>query len=163
MTVDRRTVLDGVALLGWLALCFTVAGLGATATFPHIPTWYAELAKPSWTPPNRLFGPVWTTLYAMMAVAAWLVGRSSAKGKVRPALALFLIQLTLNCAWSFLFFAGRNPAAGLVDIVLLWLAIVATIFLFARVSMAAAGLLFPYLCWISYAAALNAAIWRLNP
>jgi|GEM_PF-228620 tryptophan-rich sensory protein len=125
--------------------------------------WYPTLTKPAWTPPDWVFGPVWTLLYILMAVAAWLVWRKAGFAGARLALVLYFVQLALNAAWSGLFFGLRSPAAGLVDILLLWMVIAATLVAFARHSAVAAGLLVPYFVWVSYAAALNFAIWRMNP
>lgn len=160
---STRLVRGVVSLAVALAICFGVAGLGGWMTASNIPTWYAGIAKPSWTPPNWLFGPVWSLLYAMMAVAAWRVWMRAEPGKAAAPLAIFGVQLALNLAWSGLFFSLRSPMLGLVDIAALWVAIVATIVSFGRVSRLAAGLLIPYLLWVSFAAALNLAIWRLNP
>jgi len=137
--------------------------LGSLATMPNIPTWYAGLAKPGFTPPNWLFGPVWTLLYAMMAYAMWrilslpasLPGRST-------AIATFFVQLGLNALWSWAFFGAHSPAAGLVVILALMVAIIATIRAFWPLDRVAAYLLMPYLAWVAYATALNAAVWRLN-
>jgi tryptophan-rich sensory protein len=139
------------------------SAIGSFATMRAIPTWYKGLAKPSFNPPAWLFGPAWTVLYLMMAVAAWLVWKQGlgAPG-VKLALAAFLVQLVLNCLWSIVFFGLRSPLAGLVDIVAMWLAILATIVLFFRVSTPAGLLLLPYIAWVSFAALLNAAILRLN-
>jgi len=142
-----------------------------------VTTWYRTLERPSWSPPDWLFGPVWTLLYAMMAVAAFLVWRRAFGGgggagaggeipDVRPAarvaLVVFGVQLVLNALWSWLFFAMRSPLAGLVEIVVLWMAIAATIALFWPLSRVAAGLMVPYLAWVSFATALNGALWWLN-
>jgi translocator protein len=153
---------DWVGLVVSILICFAVAGLGSLATIPEIPNWYQTIKKPAWTPPNWLFGPVWTVLYLAMAVAAWLVWKRAGFETNSGALWLFVIQLALNLAWSFIFFKFHNPAWALVDIVLLWLAILATAVKFAGVSSAAALLLVPYLIWVTYAAALNFAIWRMN-
>src|SRR5262245_455867 len=112
-----------LALLGFVALCFGVAGLGGYWTSLSQPEWYDQLAKPSWTPPSWLFGPVWSALYLAMAVAAWRVWRQGGWAKQRRSLALFLIQLFLNLIWSGLFFGLRSPALGMLEIVFLWLAI----------------------------------------
>lgn len=145
-----------VALVGWLIVCFAVAAFGAR----YRPgPWYAALAKPSWTPPNRLFAPVWSALYILMAVAAWLVWRAVGPG---PELALFAVQLALNAAWSLLFFGLHRPFLALADIAALWLAVAVTVLAFWHVRPLAAWLLLPYLAWITFAAALNAALWRLN-
>ena len=153
---------DWIALVIFLALCFGVAGLGSLATTPQIEGWYQTIRKPSWTPPNWLFGPVWTLLYAMMAVAAWLVWRRAGWEGAKVALLIFAVQLGLNLAWSFIFFRFHETGVAVLEIVLLWVAILATIFIFARHSKPAAALLLPYLLWVSYASALNFSIWRLN-
>jgi translocator protein len=146
-------------LFGFVALCVG-AGLAASfATMQSVVEWYPTLNKPSWTPPNWLFAPVWTVLYVMMAVAAWLVWRA---GNAKTALFLFFGQLLLNVAWSVLFFGAQSPLLGLIDIVLMWLAIAITIFAFAMRSRLAAFLMVPYLCWVSLATALNASIVMLN-
>lgn len=143
-------------------LVFSAAGLGNLATMPNIPVWYAGLQKPSFTPPNWLFGPVWTLLYAMMAYALFRVLRHPPGVKRSRAIFLFLVQLALNASWSFAFFAARNPGLGLVVIAFLWLAILATIAGFLRLEKTAGLLLAPYLLWVSYAVALNTSIWMLN-
>lgn len=153
---------DWIGLIVALAICFAVAGVASLATTPEITGWYARLKKPSWTPPNWLFGPVWTALYAAMAVAAWLVWRRGGWRENSAALALFIIQLALNFAWSFIFFRFHQTGLAVLEIVLLWIAIAATIVKFAGVSKIAALLLVPYLLWVTYASALNFAIWRLN-
>ena len=151
-----------LALVGFLAACFIVAGIGGMFTSAGMPEWYASLQKPSFNPPSWVFGPVWTALYAMMAVAAWLVWREAGFDGATAALTLFFVQLALNLAWSGIFFGLRQPGWALVDIALLWLAIAATAMLFFRHSAWAGALMLPYLAWVSYAAALNFAIWRLN-
>ena len=142
----------------WLAAAFVPAAIGAA--FPA-PTYYRGLRKPAWAPPPWLFGPVWTLLYALMAVAAWMVARRGGPG-ARAALALWGGQLALNAAWTPIFFGLRNPGAALVEIVALWVAVAGTIGAFARRRAAAAALLVPYLAWVTFAAALNLAIWRRN-
>ncbi len=137
-------------------------GLGAIATTPEIEGWYATLEKPSWNPPGYVFGPVWTTLYLMMAVAAWLVWRPAGFKTATLPLVLFAVQLVLNVAWSWIFFGLHQPGWAFVEIVFLWLAIVATIVAFLRCSRAAGWLLVPYLAWVSFASVLNYAIWQLN-
>ncbi len=145
-----------VALGGWLVVCFGAAAFGAR----HRPgEWYAGLAKPAWTPPGRLYAPVRSTLYTMMAVAAWLVWRAVGPG---AELALFVVQLALNAAWSLLFFGRHRPFLALLDIGALWLAVAATLLAFWHVRPLAGWLLVPYLAWLTFAAALNAALWRLN-
>jgi translocator protein len=150
-------------LIASLAVVLVAGGIGSLATTKAIPTWYQALKKPSFNPPEWLFGPAWTVLYLLMAVAAFLVWKQgfNAAG-VKLALAVFLVQLVLNALWSILFFGFRSPLAGLVNIAVLWLAILATIALFFRVSMPAGVLLLPYIAWVTFAALLNAAILRLN-
>ncbi len=145
-----------------LALCLGAAAAGSAATVPRIEGWYATLAKPSWTPPNWVFGPVWTALYIAMAVAAWLVWRQKGWAGARVPLALFAVQLVLNVAWSWLFFGLKSPGLGLIEIVLLWIAIAGTLAVFWRRSVVAGLLLAPYLAWVTFAAALNYSIWQLN-
>jgi tryptophan-rich sensory protein len=136
--------------------------LGSLATTPNIPTWYAGLAKPGFTPPNWVFGPVWTLLYAMMAFAAWRILALPESRARRAALTAFFVQLALNATWSFAFFAARSPPAGLLVIVALLAAILWTIRLFWPLDRPAAWLLVPYAAWVAYATALNIAIWQLN-
>jgi benzodiazapine receptor len=155
--------LDIVRLISSLLICQAAGFVGALFTTPAIPTWYATLAKPSFTPPNSLFGPVWTALYLMMGVSLFLVWTQGAKGEqVGSALALFGIQLLLNVAWSAVFFGLRSPLLGFVEIVILWLAILLTIASFTKVSKPAGLLLIPYIVWVSFAGVLNYSLWRLN-
>jgi translocator protein len=148
-----------LVLVGLVALCLAV-GIGAgLVTAPAVTEWYPTLNKPSWNPPSWVFAPVWTILYTMMAVAAWLVWK---QGNARTALILFFAQLALNFAWSMLFFGARSPGLGLIDIIAMWIAISATIFAFAMKSRLAAFLMVPYLAWVSFALALNVAIYSLN-
>ena len=151
-----------VALIVCLALCFAAAAIGGVATSRSVGTWYRELAKPSWTPPGWVFGPLWTVLYLMMAVAAWLVWRRAGVAGAKLPLALFLVQLALNAAWSWLFFGWRMPGAAFAELCVLWLAIVATAVAFWRMRPLAGALLLPYLLWSTFAAALNLAIWQAN-
>lgn len=153
---------QATGLIVAILICFAAAGIGSLVTAPQIPGWYATLAKPAWTPLDWIFGPVWTLLYFMMAVAAWLVWRDAGIAGARLPLALFAVQLVLNSLWSVLFFGLQNPGAAAVEIVLLWGAILATQVAFWSRSRWAGGLLVPYLVWVSYATALNVAIWRLN-
>lgn len=154
---------DTFALLGFVALCLAVAAIGGAVTATSVGTWYAGLAKPSFNPPNWLFGPVWTALYLMMAFAAWRVWRAKGIAGARAALAAWALQLALNLAWSFLFFGGRMIGAALAEIVLLLLTILATALLFWRIDRLAGVLLAPYAAWVGFATLLNAALWRLNP
>ncbi len=160
MSIKRSDVL-GIAIA--VIVCELVGIVGAVFTAPAIPTWYASLVKPSFTPPGWLFGPVWTTLYALMGIAAFIVWRRGlAVAGVKAALLLFVVQLLLNALWSPVFFGVHSPSGGLAIILALWVAIVATIALSAGVSKAAAVLLVPYLLWVSFATVLNFSIWRLN-
>ncbi|WP_427926503.1 TspO/MBR family protein [Xanthomonas hortorum] len=149
-------------LLGWLVLCYLVAASGAAASIKAA-SFYAELQRPAWAPPGWLFGPVWTVLYGMMAVSAWLVWRRGGWNSTHGALSLFVLQLGLNGLWSWLFFAWHMGAWAFVDIAALWLALVLTIVAFAKWQRVAAWLLVPYLLWVSFAAALNYSVWQLNP
>lgn len=151
-----------MALLLWIALCLAVGFLSGRWTAAEIPTWYRTLRRPAIAPPNWVFAPVWTALYLLMAVAAWRVWLATPSSARAWALALFLVQLALNFAWSLLFFRFHAIGAALVEVLCLWAAIAASAFAFARVSPAAAWLLAPYLAWVAFAAFLNAAFWRLN-
>ena len=149
-------------LLGFLFLCAIVAALGGvTATGPD--SWYASLEKPVFQPPNSIFGPVWTVLYALMALSAWVVWKAAPKGRRAGLIGLFLLQLALNAAWTPLFFGAHMILASLFDIVLLLIVLGATIAAFWRLAPIAGLLLVPYFAWILFATALTVAIWRLNP
>jgi benzodiazapine receptor len=143
-----------------IVICLGAAGIGSLMTTPALHPWYASLSKPSWTPPNWLFAPVWTILYIAMAIAAWLVWRKV--GLTAAPMQLFLLQLLLNVGWSAVFFRLRSPGTAFSEIVMLWLAILATSIEFWTAVPAAGWLLLPYLIWVSYATALNFSIWRLN-
>jgi translocator protein len=155
----KRQVLGLVALL---ILCFGAAGIGGAVTTPQIGNWYATLAKPTWNPPNWVFGPVWSALYLCMAIAAWLVWRQKGLIGAREPIALFGVQLVLNVFWSCLFFGLHSPGLAFVEVLLLWAAIAATMAVFWRRSVAAGLLFVPYLAWVSFASLLNFTIWRLN-
>jgi benzodiazapine receptor len=148
------------ALVAWVALCFAAAAGGM---FFSPDNWYAGLVKPVWQPPAWLFGPVWTVLYILMAVAAWLVWGEGGWRKQGRALGWFLGQWLCNALWTPLFFGLHRPGLALMDMVLLWLALVVTVVLFWRARRTAGILLLPYLAWVSFAAVLNFALWRLNP
>ncbi len=147
-------------LLGWVLLLFVVAALGAVASV-NAGDFYQSLARPDWAPPASWFGPAWTTLYTLMAVAAWLVWRDY--GLRNAALALFLLQLVPNVLWSWLFFAWQLGALSFANIAVLWGLILATVLAFWRLQRLAALFLLPYLLWVSFAAALNFAVWQMNP
>ena len=151
---------SALALGGWLAATFAAAAIGA---FFLPGEWYARLQKPAWNPPNWIFGPVWTALYTIMAVAAWLVWKRGGFAGQRGALLFFLLQLLFNALWSPLFFGLHLPGLAFVDMVLLWLALLATVAAFWKAHRLAGAMLLPYLAWVTFAGALNFAIWRLNP
>lgn len=158
MSTARRYVPLAVSI----ALVAVVAAVGGAITAKSVPTWYAELAKPTWGPPNWLFGPVWTALYLMMAVAAWLVYLKGGLAANKIPLGLYAVQLALNALWTPLFFGLHMPGLAFVEIILLWLAILAAMLLFFRVQKAAGWLMLPYLLWVTFASFLNFAVWRLN-
>lgn len=149
-----------LVLLGFGALSFLAALPGAL--FPP-GEWYRRLAKPTWQPPSWIFAPVWTALYMSMAFSAWLVWRAAGFQAAAVPLAVYLAQLALNAAWTPLFFGLHRIGFALSEIVLLWGAVVATVALFYPIDAGAALLLVPYLAWVSFAAVLNFAIWRINP
>jgi len=146
-------------LIGFLGACFLAASVGA-AFRPG--DWYERLVKPSWRPPNRLFPPVWTVLYLTVAVSGWLVWETAGFAGALAPLAIYLVQLILNAAWSPIFFGLRRPDLAFIEIILLWSSIVATIAVFHPINALASWLLLPYLVWVTFAAALNFTIWRLN-
>ncbi len=158
-TMSKQKQISG--LIGWLVLSFAVSAVGAIASI-QAQTFYGQLTQPSWAPPGSVFGPVWTALYALMAIAAWLVWRNGGFRANRNALSLFLVQLAMNALWSWLFFAWHLGAWAFIDILILWVLIVATIVFFWRVRPLAGVLLIPYLLWVSFAAALNYSVWQLN-
>ena len=165
-TAAQQARRSWLALLGWVALAATAGAVGAIAS-RDARDFYGALAKPAWAPPGWLFGPVWTTLYVLMGVAAWLVWRASPatsaeRASRRRGLALFVGQLALNALWTWIFFAWRRGALAFGEIVLLWLAVGITIWHFGRVRPLAAWLLVPYLGWVSFAAALTWAVWQRN-
>ena len=160
MTYSKQR--QAIGFLAWLAICFAAAGVGAVASVQAGP-FYLSLTRPAWAPPASVFGPVWSVLYASMAIAAWLVWREGGFRRARSALILFLAQLALNALWSWLFFAWHLGAVAFVDILLLWPLIVATLIAFWRIRPVAGVLLIPYLLWVSFAAALNYTVWQLNP
>ena len=151
-----------LGLVVLLVVCFAAAGIGGAVTTPKIGTWYATLAKPSWNPPAWIFGPVWSALYFCMAVAAWLVWRQGGFSGAKVPLTLFVVQLALNVLWSCIFFGLEKPGLAFGEVLLLWLAIAATMVVFWQRSMIAGILFVPYLAWVSFASFLNFTIWRLN-
>lgn len=149
-------------LLGWLLLTFAAAAIGAVAS-ADAGAFYQQLVRPRWAPPGWLFAPVWTVLYVLMAVAAWLVWRVHGFREGRTALVLFIVQLGANALWTWLFFVWHQGALAFAEVTLLWCLIAATAVSFRRLNGAAAVLLLPYLAWVTFAAALTLAAWRLNP
>jgi benzodiazapine receptor len=146
-----------------IAVCQLAGFVGSVFTRISVGTWYAALKKPSFTPPNWVFSPVWITLFVLMGIAAFLVwNKGLSDQKVKIALGIFAVQLILNVLWSVMFFGLRSPLAGLIEIAVLWAAILVTILYFFKVSNTAGILLIPYFLWVSFAAVLNASIWRLN-
>jgi tryptophan-rich sensory protein len=158
----RRGPRSWAALLGWVALAATAGAVGGLAS-RDAGVFYGALAKPTWAPPGWLFAPVWSALYLLMGIAAWLVWREGGWRRQRGVLGLFVLQLAVNALWSWLFFGWHRGALAFADIVLLWLLIVATVIGFWRVRPLAGALLLPYLAWVGFATALNYAVWHLNP
>ena len=158
-TAMHRSV---AALAAFVVLCFAIAAVGGYTTSTSLDTWYRTLAKPSFNPPDAIFGPVWTVLYLAMAIAGWRLWRDGAFRRDRRLVASYGLQLALNLCWSLLFFGARMIGAALIDVVLLLASIVVTILLAWRRDRGAAWLLVPYVAWVAFATALNVAIWRLN-
>lgn len=151
-----------IGLAFWIMLTLAVGGLGGAMTADEVTGWYRTLIRPSFTPPDWLFGPVWTLLYLMMGIAAWLAN-SAATGPLRNRIRIvFLVQLSLNFAWSLIFFNRHQLGLALFEVSVLWLAIAACAWLFAQSSRLAALFMLPYLVWVSFATALNADFWWLN-
>jgi tryptophan-rich sensory protein len=146
-------------LIGWLAITFCAALTGA---FVDTGGWYQQLAKPAWNPPSWIFGPVWTVLYIMMAVAAWLVWQRGGWKQQKKALTVYLMQLALNALWTPLFFGLQRPGLAFAEILILLVAIIITVIVFWRVRRPAAWLLVPYAAWATFATVLNFTIWRMN-
>jgi tryptophan-rich sensory protein len=149
-------------LAGWILFSFAAAAIGGLAS-AGAGSFYAELSRPAWAPPAWLFGPVWTVLYLLIGIAAWLVWRERGFAGARTALALFVVQLGANALWTWLFFAWRRGSLAFAEIVLLWILIAATVISFWRIRMLAGALLLPYLIWVSFAAALTWSVWQRNP
>ncbi|SAI69484.1 TspO/MBR family [Bordetella ansorpii] len=149
-------------LTGWLALSFAASALGAIASV-QARSFYGSLDQPGWAPPGSVFGPVWTTLYALMGIAAWLCWRQGGWRAQRKPLTLFVVQLAVNALWSWLFFVWHLGALSVADIVLLWVLIVATLIGFWRAAPLAGVLLLPYLAWVSFAGFLCYSVWQRNP
>lgn len=149
-------------LIGWLALVFVAAAIGSLASI-QAADFYSSLTRPGWAPRAGVFGPVWSVLYLLMGIAAWLVWRERGFAGVRGALGLFIVQLAANALWSWLFFAWHRGQLAFVEIVVLWLLIASTLAAFWRIRPLAGALLLPYLAWVSFASALAYRTWQLNP
>ena len=150
------------SLIGFLGVTFLAAAIGSAATFRSVQTWYPTLVKPSWTPPSAVFGPVWTVLYVAMAIAAWRIWRVQEGDAATAVLRSYGAQLFLNALWSVLFFGMRRPDLALLDIVALWAVLVIFLVRSWRVDLPARAMWSVYVAWVSFAGALNAAVWFLN-
>ena len=154
---------NSLKLTASILVCLLAGGLGTIFTIPSIPTWYASLNKPVFSPPNYLFGPVWTILYILMGISFFLIWKKGIKNKkVRNAIYVFGIQLALNTIWSPIFFGAKNLLLSLIVIIAMWIYIVKTIGVFSKISKVASYLLYPYLAWVSFASILNFSVWFLN-
>lgn len=153
---------QSLGLIAWLAVCYTAAVVGMLATM-NAPEFYNALTQPSWAPPSSVFGPVWTILYTLIAISAWLVWRTTAYGSAQQALGFFIIQLVINACWSWLFFNFLSGLWSFVNIIFLVVFAAITMVLFFKRSVAAGVLFIPYLAWICFATALNFTVWQLNP
>lgn len=151
-----------LALAGYLAACFLVSAIAGYATVQAIPTWYADILKPRFTPPNQVFAPVWTILYALMGIAVWLIWRMPDSPDRTRALILFWLQLLLNFAWSWIFFHQHQVFAAALEIIILWFAILFATIAYWRVYPPAGWMMVPYLCWVSFASILNWGVWHAN-
>ena len=160
LLLSKRKQIQG--FVGWLVVSFTASAVGAVASI-QAKSFYSQLAQPDWAPPPGVFGPVWTVLYALMGIAAWLVWRCGGFRANRQALTLFLLQLAFNALWSWFFFAWHRGVLAFVDIIVLCILIVFTLVSFWRVRPLAGVLLIPYLLWVSFASVLNYSLWQLNP
>jgi tryptophan-rich sensory protein len=158
---QRSTLAQAIGLLAWLAVAFAAAGVGAVASV-DAGSFYAQLAKPAWAPPASVFGPVWSVLYFLMGIAAWLAWREQGTKGSAVALGLFLAQLIANALWSWFFFAWRNGAAAFAGVLILLVLIVATMVTFWRIRRLSSLLLVPYLAWVCFASALTWAVWQSN-
>ena len=159
----RSRLVDLVGLALFVALCLGVGALGAAVAATSVESWYSGLVKPSFHPPDEVFGPVWTVLYILMGVAAWRVWRSADRDTTRGPLTLFALQLAINLGWSVVFFGLQKIASAVATIVVLDVAVLVTMLAFRAVDQVAALLMLPYVAWVAFATVLNVAIWRLNP
>ncbi len=151
-----------LGFIAWIAVSFTASVFGALASI-QAKSFYSQLAQPHWAPPPEVFGPVWTTLYTLMGISAWLVWRLGGIRHAQRGLTFFILQLALNSLWSWLFFAWHLGALAFVEVIILWITILATLIYFWRMRPLAGVLLIPYLFWVGFAAALNYSLWQLNP
>jgi len=161
--MPRHRLLDLAGLAFFVALCLGIGALAAGVVATSVHSWYADLVKPSFAPPNAVFGPVWTVLYVMMAVAAWRVWRAADRDTTRGPLTLFALQLALNLGWTVVFFGLEKIGAAVATIVVLDVGVVVTLLAFRTIDRGAALLMVPYLAWVSFATVLNITLWRLNP
>ena len=150
------------SLVLFILICYLAAFLGSIATFSSVSSWYTTINKPTFSPPNWIFGPVWTTLYTLMGISMWIIYLEKEKINIKNQSFFFFIQLFFNSIWSYLFFYLKNPLYGLIDIIFLWILILLTIISFWKVNKKAAILLIPYILWVSFAGFLNFMIWKLN-
>lgn len=164
LAMTRPLWQTALGLLGWLLACYLVAALaaGVSPGLSSNTAWYQQLIKPAWNPPNWLFGPVWSTLYTLMGISAWLIWKEYGFEGAGFAISVFLLQLLLNGLWSFFFFEWKMIGAAFIEIILLVLTIIYTMYVFSEYSALAAWLLAPYLAWVSFATALTGTIWWLN-
>lgn len=162
MKPHRATLSQVLGLAAWLAVAFSAAAIGAVASI-DASGFYNQLVRPAWAPPASVFGPVWSVLYLLMGVAAWLVWREQPAPRRSAALMMFAVQLGANALWSWLFFAWRNGAFAFAEVLLLLVLIAATITAFWRVRPLAGVLMLPYLAWVCFASALTWAVWQANP
>ncbi len=151
-----------IILILFILICQSVGIIGATFTMSSLDNWYRTIQKPSWNPPDWIFGPVWTTLYAIMGFSMWTIWKNRATQKISWCIIIFIIQLLLNGIWTPLFFGLKNPALALIDIMFLFSAIIATIIIFYKVNRLASLILIPYLLWVGFATILNYHLWKLN-
>jgi tryptophan-rich sensory protein len=150
-------------LIASIVICQAAGSIGSIFTAPSIPTWYASLVKPLWTPPNWLFAPVWITLFLLMGIALYIVwDKGLEKKETRIAVSVFGVQLVLNALWSIIFFGLQMPFYAFIEIIILWIAILVTIIKFYQISRPAAAVLLPYIIWVTIASALNYYVWILN-
>jgi benzodiazapine receptor len=162
MKMHRTFKQQTLGLIGWLAICFIAAAIGMIASL-DAGNFYNNLQSPSWAPSANVFGPVWSILYALMGISAWLVWRRHSRAVNQPALTLFIVQLLVNATWSWMFFRFHTGLGSFINIVLLWILIVMTIVLFWKRSNTAGALLIPYFLWVTFATFLNYTMWQMNP